>query len=102
MVVVMLFASTAIFAQVSGTVSDEMGPLSDVNVMVKGTDVGTTTDFDGNFNLKSAKNGVLVVSYIGYTTKEVAFKAGDKLNITLTGDGESLGEVVIQVQVLLI
>ena len=95
LVVVLLFASTAIFSQVSGTVSDETGPLADVNVKVKGTDKGTVTDFDGNFTLKNAKAGVLVVSYLGYTTKEVAFKAGDKLNITLNSDGESLEEIII-------
>lgn len=96
LVVMLLLASTTIFAQVSGTVSDENGPLADVNVMVKGTDKGTTTDFDGNFNLKNAKDGVLVISYIGYTTKNVPFKTGDKLGtIALESNGESLGEIVI-------
>ncbi len=95
LVVVLLFASATVLAQVSGTVSDEMGPLADVNVMVKGTDKGTTTDFDGNFKINNTKAGVLVVSYIGFTTKTVPFKAGDKLNITLQSDGESLGEIVI-------
>ena len=93
--VVMLFASTAIFAQVSGTVSDEMGPLSDVNVKVKGSTLGTTTDFDGNFMIKNAKDGVLVFSYIGYASKNVPFKAGDKVNVTLQGDGEALSEIVL-------
>jgi len=95
LLVVMLFASTAIFAQVSGTVSDEAGALADVNVKVKGTDKGTVTDFDGNFTINNAKTGVLVVSYLGYSTKEVPFKTGDKLNISLKEDGESLGEIVI-------
>jgi len=96
LVVMLLLVSTTIFAQVSGTVSDENGPLADVNVMIKGTDKGTTTDFDGNFNLKNAKDGVLVISYVGYTTKNVPFKAGDKLGtIALESNGESLGEIVI-------
>ncbi len=96
LVVMLLLVSTTIFAQVSGTVSDENGPLADVNVMVKGTDKGATTDFDGNFNLKNAKDGILVVSYVGYTTKNIPFKAGDKLGtIMLESNGESLGEIVI-------
>lgn len=95
LVAVMLFTSTVVFAQVSGTVSDETGPLADVNVKVKGVDKGTTTDFDGNFNIKNTKGGVLVLSYIGYKTKEVPFKAGDKLTISLDGDGEALSEIVL-------
>jgi len=93
--VVMLFASAAIFAQVSGTVSDEAGPLSDVNVMVKGTSKGATTDFDGNFSIENVKNGTLIVSYVGYTTKEIPFNSGDKLSVVLDSNGESLSEIII-------
>jgi len=93
--VVLLLFTTTIFAQVSGTVSDEMGPLSDVNVKVKGTTKGATTDFDGKFNIANAKAGVLEFSYVGYATKEVAFKAGDKLNVTMQGSGEALSEIVL-------
>jgi len=96
LVVVMFLATTAIFAQVSGTVSDDAGPLADVNVMVKGTDKGTTTDFDGNFTIKNVKGGTLVLTYIGYLAKEIPFKAGQNLgNITLAEDGESLSEIVL-------
>lgn len=95
LVVVLLFASTTFFAQVSGTVSDDMGTLADVNVKVKGTNTGTTTDFDGKFNIANAKAGVLELSYIGYVTKEVPFKIGDKLTVTLEPDGEALSEVII-------
>jgi len=46
-------------------------------------------------HIKNAKTGVLEVSYLGYSTKLVPFKTGDKLNISLKEDGESLGEIVI-------
>lgn len=93
--VVLLLASTTILAQVSGTVTDETGPLTDVNVMVKGTENGTTTDFDGNFSLPNTEDGVLVISYVGYATKNVTFKTGDTLSVFLESTGESLGEIII-------
>ncbi len=95
LVAVLFLVSATVFGQVSGTVTDQDGPLDGVNVVVKGTTNGTTTDFDGNFTIDNAKDGILVVSYIGYTTKEVAFKAGDTVNITLEGNGETLETIVI-------
>ncbi len=95
LVAVLFLVSATVFGQVSGTVTDQDGPLDGVNVVVKGTTNGTTTDFDGNFTIDSAKDGILVVSYIGYTTKEVAFKAGDTVNITLESNGETLETIVI-------
>ena len=61
------------FAQqktVSGTVSDEGGPLPGVNVIVKGTTNGTQTDFDGNYTLTVNVGEVLVFSYVGMATVE--------------------------------
>ncbi|MCF6349909.1 MAG: TonB-dependent receptor [Flavobacteriaceae bacterium] len=95
LIVILLLVTITTFAQVSGTVSDETGPMSGVNVIVQGTDNGTTTDFDGNFIIKNAKDGVLVLTYIGYTTKNVNFKTGNNLTITMAGDGETLDEIVI-------
>ena len=58
---------------VSGTVSDETGPLPGANVLVKGTTIGTQTDFDGNYTLLDVGSDVtLVFSYIGYKSAEVA------------------------------
>ena len=95
LVAVLFLVSATVFGQVSGTVNDQDGPLVGVNVIIKGTTSGTTTDFDGNFTINNAKDGILVVSYVGYTAKEVPFKAGDKLSITLEGKGEVLEAIVI-------
>src|SRR5690554_2541645 len=58
---------------VTGTVYDDAGqPLIGVNIQVKGTNQGTSTDFDGNFVLENVdEQAVLVVSYVGYQTQEV-------------------------------
>src|SRR5699024_9949888 len=82
---------------VSGTVSDEEGnPLIGVNIQVKGTTKGTSTDFDGNFTLEDVdENAVLVISYIGYQTQEVEVSGKSNLSITLTSDSQLLDEVVV-------
>ncbi|MCL6461113.1 MAG: carboxypeptidase-like regulatory domain-containing protein, partial [Flavobacterium micromati] len=64
------------FAQertVSGTVSDNAGlPLPGVSVLIKGTQSGAQTDFDGKFSIKASPNQILLFSYIGMKTQEVA------------------------------
>ncbi len=92
---VLLLVSATVFGQVSGTVTDVDGPLSGVNIVIKGTDQGTSTDFDGNFTIQADKAGELVLTYIGYKPVTVAFKVGDKLNITMENDGETLETIVI-------
>ncbi|VXB80905.1 conserved hypothetical protein [Flavobacterium sp. 9AF] len=58
---------------VKGVVSDNFGPLLGINVVVKGTNIGTQTNFDGEFSFPTPlkKGDVLIVSFIGYKTKEV-------------------------------
>lgn len=94
-----LFSSVMSIAQqqqVSGTVRDESGALMPgVNVVVKGTTIGTSTDADGKFVLQATTNDVLVFSFIGYTTKEVIVGAQTNFEISLTGDLTSLAEVVV-------
>ncbi|MDG1571814.1 SusC/RagA family TonB-linked outer membrane protein [Robiginitalea sp. M366] len=81
---------------VSGTVSDANGPLPGASVVVKGTTTGTQTDFDGNYTLSGVpSDGVLVVSYIGYATQEVAVNGQSTINVTLAEDATALDEVVI-------
>ena len=85
------------FAQektISGTVSDETGPLPGVNVIVKGTSNGTQTDFDGNYMLKSNVGDVLVFSFVGMTTIEKTVGASNTINATMQGSNV-LEEVVI-------
>lgn len=92
---VLLLVSATVFGQVSGTVTDVDGPLSGVNVVIKGTDKGTSTDFDGKFIIQTDEDGELVLTYIGYKPVTIAFKAGDKLDIIMENDGETLETIVI-------
>ncbi|MEL0455852.1 TonB-dependent receptor [Flavobacteriaceae bacterium SZ-1-7] len=83
---------------VTGTVSDGDlgGPLPGVTILVKGTTTGTSTDFDGNYELQNiASNATLVFSYIGYKTQEKSVAGQKTINITLQPDLESLEEVVV-------
>lgn len=82
---------------VQGTVTDGEGePLIGVNIRVKGTDRGTATDFDGHFILEDIEeNAVLVVSYVGFQTREVAVDGQSDLNIILTADASLLDEVIV-------
>ena len=87
--------SMGVYAQsVSGTVSSEDGPLPGATVVVKGTSNGTTTDFDGNFSIEAGADDVLVVSFVGFATQEVAVGGQDQIAVTLAADNE-LEEVVV-------
>ncbi|MGB0376402.1 MAG: carboxypeptidase-like regulatory domain-containing protein, partial [Flavobacteriaceae bacterium] len=87
--------SFGMYAQtVSGLVTSADGPLPGATVQVKGTNVGTTTDFDGNFTIEAGADDVLVVSFVGFTTQEVAVGGQDSLNIVLEADNE-LDEIVV-------
>lgn len=82
--------------KITGLVSDDMGPLIGVNVLVKGTNVGAITDMDGNFTLVTTEaNPVLQISYIGYTTQEIAVVDNTPLNVKLLSDALQIEEVVV-------
>src|SRR5690625_6417395 len=67
-----------------------------VNVLVKGTSTGTSTDFDGRFELDDVEeDAVLVLSYVGYETLEVLVDGRTSLTITMTSDSQMLDEVVV-------
>ncbi|PKD19000.1 SusC/RagA family TonB-linked outer membrane protein [Salegentibacter salinarum] len=87
------------FAQektVSGKVTDDNGfPLLGVNVIEKGTNNGTQTDFDGEFSLSVEPGDVLVFSYVGFIAREVQVGADDVYNVALDTDTGSLEEVVV-------
>ncbi len=84
-------------SQVSGTILDSNGsPLPGATIIEKGTTNGTTTDFDGNFNIKIAdKNAILVVSYIGFATKEIKVNEQSNIQIVLQENAAGLDEVVV-------
>ncbi len=89
--------SLSIYAQsITGTVSDNNGPLPGANVIVKGTSNGTTTDFDGNFTLNEVdSDAVLTVSFLGYITQDVKIANQSTINIVLIEDASQLDEVVV-------
>ncbi|MBL4745573.1 MAG: SusC/RagA family TonB-linked outer membrane protein [Flavobacteriaceae bacterium] len=80
--------------QISGTVSDETGPLPGVSVIIKGTTTGTETDFDGLYKITAKQGDVLVFSYVGMTTSSKKVGASNTLNVVLEGSN-LLDEVVI-------
>jgi len=96
MVLILLFSSTILFAQeVSGTVTDNSGvTLPGVNVLEKGTNNGTITDFDGKYSINVSENAILVFSFIGYETLEKRVNGETTLNVSLA-DGVALSEVQI-------
>ncbi|QCX37599.1 TonB-dependent receptor [Aureibaculum algae] len=81
--------------QITGVISDADGPLPGATVSIKGTTVGTTTDFDGNYAIE-AENGeaVLVFSFVGYKTQEIVVGSQTTINVTLISDSQ-LDEVVV-------
>jgi TonB-linked SusC/RagA family outer membrane protein len=82
---------------ITGKVKDENGAdFPGVNVLVKGTSVGTSTDINGNYSLEVPdENAVLVFSFIGYTTQEVTVGARTTIDLAMTPDVRSLDEVVV-------
>ncbi|MGB0777217.1 MAG: SusC/RagA family TonB-linked outer membrane protein [Flavobacteriaceae bacterium] len=81
---------------VTGVVFDADGPLPGASVVVKGTTQGTETDFDGAFTLDNvASDAVLVISYVGYKTQELAVNGQSSINVTMEGDDNVLEQVVV-------
>ena len=81
--------------KVTGTVSDSQGPVIGASVVEKGTSNGVVTDFDGNFTLNVKPGATIVISYIGYTTKEIVVGNQSNLKVTLEEDNAALDEVVV-------
>mgnify|MGYP001943132159 CR=1 FL=1 len=94
-----LFWSSCLWSQhaVEGNIMDASGePLISVNVQVKGSTLGTSTDFEGRYALGDVPpNCILVISYIGYETQEVPVQERDHIDVTLVPDAQLLDEVVV-------
>lgn len=94
-----LLVSTFCFAQnieVSGKVNEVATglPIPGANVTVKNSTIGTATDMDGNFTLSVPQGSTLVISYLGYKTKETAV-TGKTITVSLEEDAKTLDEVVV-------
>lgn len=85
---------------VTGTITDNYGvSLPGVNILVKGTANGTTTNFDGGFSITVGKDSdILVISYVGFKTQEIAVDNKSVINVLLEEDAETIEEVVITAQ----
>ena len=86
------------FAQektVTGNVADASGPLPGVTVVVKGTNTGTQTDFDGNYSINANMGAVLQFSFIGMQTVEKTVGDSNTVNVSMLESAEALEEVVV-------
>ena len=95
----MLVLSATALAQnitVKGSVVDETGEgIVGASVQVKGTTTGIAADLDGNFTIAVPSNAILVISSIGYETKEVAVAGKTFINVTLKSDNEFIESAVV-------
>ncbi|MCX2572962.1 SusC/RagA family TonB-linked outer membrane protein [Pedobacter sandarakinus] len=95
-----LLTINATFAQditIKGNVKDggDKSTIPSVSVVVKGTQNGAQTDVKGNFSISAPANGVLVFSYIGYTTLEVPVNNRTTINVELQSSSQQLEQVVV-------
>jgi TonB-linked SusC/RagA family outer membrane protein len=99
--VLVLLISTITFGQnvtISGNVKDNVSnqPLPGVNIIIKNTSKGVTTDFDGNYTITDVPlNSVLVFSYIGFVNQEIVVKNANAINVVMAEDAEALNEIVV-------
>ncbi|MBQ3203449.1 MAG: TonB-dependent receptor [Alistipes sp.] len=94
--IICVSTASAFAQQVKGTVKDKAGePVVGATVIIDGTSIGTTTALDGSFAINAKEGSVLVVSYIGYTTQNVAVEGKTFFDILLEEDIQGLDEVVV-------
>jgi len=97
LLVLFISASQLLFAQtkVVGTVTDASGAvLPGVNILIKGTNNGTATNFDGKYAIEASQGDVLIFSFVGFANQEVTV-SGNTVNVSLVEDANELDEVVI-------
>ena len=93
----LLFLSIGAFAQqsVSGLITDSSGtPLPGVNVIIQGTNIGVSSDFDGNYQINVDNGQILVFSYIGYDSVELTVNGANQ-DVKMTESDSELDEVVV-------
>ena len=96
----MLLLNVSLIAQdgylLKGTVVTNVNePIPGASLLIKGTSQGTSTDFDGNFQLEVKTGDVLQVSFVGYATKEIIIGSQNNISISLEEDQNVLDEVVV-------
>lgn len=81
---------------VSGTITGaDSSPMPGVNVLVKGTAIGSATDGDGNYSVEAGENDILVISFIGYASQEIRVGNQTNISVKMTEDVATLQEVVV-------
>lgn len=97
--ILMLVIPLNLFAQksvINGVVVDSKNEsIIGANVLIKGTSIGTITDFDGKFSIEASPKDILIVSYIGMDSKEITVGSEKNLRIILSEDTKALDEVVV-------
>ena len=99
-IAILLFC-TAGFAQqevtIKGSVTSEADgePILGANILIVGTTKGTSTDFDGNYQIKASAGDVLQFSYIGFASKNVTVADQKTINVVLAEDANALDEIVV-------
>jgi TonB-dependent starch-binding outer membrane protein SusC len=99
-IILLMTLTTALYSQtqvnVTGTIADETGsPLPGVSIAIKGTTLGTITDAEGKYSITVADNAILLVSFIGFKTQEVAVGSRSTINVGMEPDVAALDEVVV-------
>jgi len=89
-------ASLWMQSKVQGTISDENGTIAGASITIKGKGISTFSDNNGNFSFNEIPSGsVIVVSFVGYQTKEITFTDQTNLKIQLVPDMADLDEIVV-------
>ncbi len=84
---------------VTGKVTDDKGsPLPGVNIVIKGTNTGTQSDFDGVYSLETSEGSILVFSYLGFSNKEITVGATNNIDVQLEASAAQLEEVIVTAQ----
>jgi len=98
LLLIMTLFMTQLMAQetVNGTVVDPDGvPLPGVNVVIKGTNTGTSTDFDGNFTIDVSSSDVLEFSFVGFKNQDVQVGDSTSFNISMEEEASFLDEIIV-------
>ncbi len=98
--IAILLCSLTGFAQevtIKGTVTSKSDgePILGVNILVQGTQKGTSTDFDGNYQIKANQGDVIQFSYLGFVSQNVTYANQTTIDVQLVEDDNSLDEIVV-------
>ena len=82
---------------ITGTITDASDgtPIIGANIVLKGKSTGVISDLDGNYSIEATSKDILVVSFIGYKTREISVADLGVINVKLQSDNEMLDEVVV-------